>query len=80
MNSLTNLKFDRKHVPWKPVSVLIAIVIMSIAQWLLNPNTFFWFSLVVVGILVWVANYGWRQALITLIYFLNRLLSDRRIS
>ena len=73
-NNLSDFRFERFRLPMKFIAVLANVIIMVILWWLLNPNIYFWLSLIIVGILVWTSSYGWRQALITLINFLNRLM------
>ena len=73
-NNLSDFRFQRLRLPMKIIAVLPVVIFMALLWWLLNPITYFWFSLAIAAILAWIASFGWRQALINVIYFLNRLM------
>lgn len=73
-NIFSDFRFDRLRLPLKVLTILGVVVILILAWLLLNPDIYFIFSLVVTAILVWVASYGWRSALISLIYFIERII------
>lgn len=69
----SNINFNRPRVPSRFIPVFIAGVIFILIWRLVNPNTVFWIGLMMTIILVWIASYGWRTALMALIDFLHFL-------
>jgi len=69
------LRFERpmRRVPRRILLVLGAIVITGLLGWLLPPGMFVGLMLLAVGLLTWLASYGWRPAVATLITLLHRL-------
>ena len=72
-NSYAELRFQRLRIPRKVMVVVITVVLYYAAWRFINPNTFFWLGLIVSVLLAWIASYGWRQALVVLVHFLQRL-------
>jgi len=69
----SNFRFDRLRIPISVLFVLGVLIILILAWLLLNPNQYFFFSLVIAVILVWIASFGWRLALVRLINYLQRI-------
>lgn len=69
----SNINFNRPRVPRRLIPVIIAAVVFIIFWRFANANTVLWIGLMMTSILVWVASYGWRTALMALIDFLHFL-------
>ena len=71
-----NIRFDRR-IPRpflkRALIVCLAIIISTVLWRSLPIGTQYWMWMPLVAILTWVASYGWRQALSSLIVFLRRL-------
>ena len=57
----------------KSAVVVITIVVFLFLWWALGATAMFWPMAIVLPSLAWVASFGWRQAVIALIRFLERL-------
>jgi len=69
----SNIHFNRPQLPRRWIPVIIAAVLFIFIWRFANPGTVFWIGLLMTSILVWVASFGWRQALMVLIEFLHYL-------
>lgn len=75
-NPYKNLNFS---FPIRRVSPLIlvlaaAFIVFSLMWWVLPPGALYWLLLPIFLILVWMASYGWRQALTSLVKLLQFIL------
>ena len=70
-----NLRFERRSwtIPRRSIPVILAVTLFILLRILIPVNALLWLLGFLVGILVWIATYGWRQALACLIGFLHRL-------
>lgn len=70
-----NLRFERppRSLSHRAIAVGVGLAIFTLLWILLPSSTLYWLLLFFLGVLVWVASYGWRQALSTLIVLLRRL-------
>ncbi len=80
MNQFNNTPFQglrfapgRRGWPWRLILVALAAVVFTLLWWLLPPPVAYCLLVLPVLALTWVASYGWRQALATLIALLHRL-------
>ena len=55
------------------ISVVLSVVLFHLLWRSLPASTMYWLLLPLLAILVWVAGFGWRQALAALIALLLRL-------
>jgi hypothetical protein len=56
------------------MAVVGVTLILFTIFWLLIPSSaMYWLLLLGIGVLMWVATYGWRAALTNLIHFLRTL-------
>lgn len=69
----SNIRFNPPRIPRRLIPVIIAAVLFILIWRIANPGTVFWIGLLMTSILVWVASFGWRQALMVLIQFLHYL-------
>jgi len=69
------LRFDRQlsTVPRRLIPVGIALVLFTLLWLVIPPVALFWLLLLGLVVLVWMASYGWRQAVAALIALLRRL-------
>lgn len=69
-----NLRFERRRrpIPYRAIAIGVGLGIFTLLWRLIPPRTLFWLLLILVAGLVWVASYGWRQALAALITLLVR--------
>ena len=70
----TNLRFQtRRSVPYRVIAVG-AILAIFILLWVVVANSvFYWLGLFLVGVLTWMATYGWREWVAVMIRILRRL-------
>ena len=74
MNSYHNLRFAaRRHWPQRLIPIGLALVLFTLLWRFMAHNILYWLLLLAVALLVWVASYGWRQALATLHNVIHRL-------
>lgn len=75
LSKYQNLHFNRRIPAIPPVLVtLVGAGAAFVVMWLTIPTTaLFWLLLPIVLVLVWLARFGWRAGLATLIAFLRRL-------
>ena len=70
-----SLRFERPrrlNIPkWAVVGA--GLLLFTLLWWLVPPTAMFWLLLPALGILGWVASFGWRAALVTLHGLLDRL-------
>jgi len=76
----SEMKFNRLRFPRKAIAVLVTVITYIFLWRQINPNTFFWIGLVTISISVWLASYSWKRALVSVIYFLQRLENLWRLS
>lgn len=69
------LRFERHigRVPRRLAVVGIALVSFTLLWWVVPANTLYWLLLSLIGLLAWMASYGWRQALAVVRDLLDRL-------
>jgi hypothetical protein len=69
-----HFRFDRRPrlIPGKVLPMGIAVIAFSLAWFLIPHPALYWTMLLAILILVWVAGFGWRQALSNLINWLQR--------
>ena len=72
------LRFARQSRPasGRLVSVGLALVIFTLLWVLVPHSTLYWLLLPLVMVLVWMASYGWRQALASLHELIHRLVQE----
>lgn len=60
-----NLRFEThtRAIPHRLITVSLSLGLFILLWLLVSHDTLFWILLLLVGILTWVASYGWRQAL-----------------
>lgn len=70
-----NLRFERRHwsFPRRWIPIIMATVLFTLMWGLIPHNAMYWLLAPLVTALAWIATYGWRQALASLILFLHRL-------
>ena len=70
-----NLRFETRSrpAPRHLIAVGSAIGVFILLWFTIPQNALFWVLLPLVGLLVWVASYGWRRALATLHELVHRL-------
>ena len=70
-----NLRFERqpRPLPHRLIAIGVGIGIFTLLWILIPSSALYWLLLPVVAGLVWIASYGWRQALAVLIALLLRL-------
>ena len=71
----SNLRFERRPppLPYRVIAVAVGLGIFTLLWVLIDHGTVYWLLLPILAALVWVASYGWRQALAVLITLLHRL-------
>ena len=70
-----SLRFERRrwNLPRRLIFVSIAIIVFTLLWKWLPQEILFWLLIPIMGVLTWMATYGWRQVLASLIVFLHRL-------
>lgn len=70
-----NLQFDSPRIRFTLRWLIIPgiLLLYSLFWLLLPPGLIFCLSLLLLGISLWMAGYGWRQAVSSLIQFLGNL-------
>ena len=74
--SYQNIHFDRRlqrPVLKRTLTIGLAIVLFTVLWRILPSGIQYWMLMPFIAILTWMASYGWRQALSSLIVFLRRL-------
>ena len=74
-DSFQHLRFeDQRPSPARSFIFLGSVMGGFTLLWIFaSQSTFFWLTLLSLGILGWVASFGWRQALANLHDFIHRL-------
>jgi hypothetical protein len=69
------LRFERRahKVPRRLIAIGVAVAVITLLWIFVPPKTLYWLLLPFWLAIVWVASYGWRQALTSLIWFLKNL-------
>lgn len=70
------LQFERS-IRWpsaRTAAVGLGVLVYVLAWAIFSPTAIYWLGMPLVAALMWAASYGWRQAVIALIAFLERLL------
>ena len=69
------LRFERRPraVPYRLIAVGVALAVFTLLWFFVDHGSLFWLLLFLVAVLSWVASYGWRQSLVTLIRLLRYL-------
>ena len=70
-----NLRFERRRraLPHWLIPVGLTLALFTLLWMLVPHSVLYWMLLPLLGVLAWVATYGWRQSLATLIALLHRL-------
>ncbi len=71
-----NLRFAQRPRPLlrsRLIPVAVVLTVFSVLWFLVPPSVLYWLLLLLLGVSVWIASYGWRQALRALIALLRRL-------
>ena len=70
-----NLRFERRPhlLPYRVIATGAGIGLFTLLWVLIPPAALYWLVLPLLAVLVWMASYGWRQALAALIALLNKL-------
>ena len=73
--SYTGLRFERRSetFPRRLIPIGVALACFTLLWWLVPHSTLYWLLLPLVGLLTWVASYGWRSAAVALHDLLHRL-------
>ena len=66
--SYRGLRFETqpRSAPRRLIAIGVSIGIFILLWFVASPNALFWAGLTLIGILAWVASFGWRQALAAL--------------
>lgn len=73
-NPFQNLRFARpRPLPTRVIFVAATLLTFAGLWWLLPPSALFWFLLIAIAVLAWVASYGWRGAVHILRTLFQRL-------
>lgn len=75
-NDYTRFRFNENRqlrLTGKTTVAAITILVFLLLWWALGPAAMFWPLVITLSLLTWVASFGWRQALTSLIRFLERL-------
>jgi hypothetical protein len=74
-DNFKDLRFDRRIItfPGRLIFTFIILVIFTICWHILPRILMYWFWFFALGIITWVASYGWHNALGALINFLHLL-------
>lgn len=68
-----NFDLQRRRIPGRVIAVVVALVVFTIAWWIIPPEALYWLLAISLAVIVWVASYGWRPAIAHLIRFLQTL-------
>ncbi len=71
-----SLRFDRntRKIPGKLFVILGTLIVFTLMWAFVPHNALYWLMLVFLAVSVWMATYGWRQALHILSIRLERLV------
>ena len=74
-NTYHGLRFARSQglAISKRWAIPASLLLFTLAWWLIPHVTLYWLLLAMFGILLWVASFGWRQALAALHDLLHRI-------
>ncbi len=75
-DAYSNLRFEqppRTLLRSRIVPIGVVLTVFTVLWFLIPPNTLYWLLLALLAVLVWIASYGWRQALAVFIVLLHRL-------
>ena len=74
-DAFRNLKFDprSRQLPARLITVIAALVIFTILWRIVPTDLLYWLLALCFAVTVWLASYGWRQAISNLISFLQHL-------
>lgn len=70
-----NLRFDPqpRPLPYRLIAIGVGLGIFTLLWFFIPPTALYWLLLPLLAALVWVASYGWRQALAAFHGQLHRL-------
>jgi hypothetical protein len=70
-----NLNFSvrQRQLPARLIAVIVALVIFTILWRAIPGDALYWLLTLILAVGVWLASYGWRQAITHLIRFLQTL-------
>ncbi len=70
-----DLRFGRPRKPNipKPMVIGAGLLLFTFLWWVIPPAAMYWLLLPVLGILGWVASFGWRAAIVALHNLLDQL-------
>ncbi len=76
MNEQLLRGFNRRttRLPTRLITIVGALVVFTLLWKFVPHNSLYWLMLIVFGVTVWIASYGWRQALHLLSIQLERLV------
>ncbi len=74
-NEYQGLRFTRPRQLTLSKRIVIGggLLVFTVLWWLVPHDALYWLLLAMFGILLWVASFGWRQALAALHDLLHRL-------
>lgn len=74
-DAFRNLNFTirRRQLSARLIAVIVALVIFTILWRIVPPEALYWLLALCLAVGVWLASYGWRQAIFILIRFLQTL-------
>jgi len=74
-DAFRNLKFELRprQLPTRLIAVIAALIIFTILWWVVPTDLLYWLLALCFAVMIWLASYGWRQAVSNLIGFLQHL-------
>ena len=74
-NTYGGLRFERRSWPIHPrlIPIGLTLAVFTLLWWLVPASAMYWLILLLLAALVWMASYGWRQALAAIHDQLHRL-------
>lgn len=73
--AFSGLRFERRRprLPRRPVAICGGLCLFTLLWIIVPTRALYWLLLPLLAALVWMASYGWRSALSTLLELLHRL-------
>ncbi len=74
-NPFSGLRFARVRPSLSHRAIFVGgcTIVFTLLWWIVAPATLYWLLLIAIGLLGWMASYGWRQALAALHDLLHQL-------